>query len=213
MARVIELAPRSPFHDINGFVANIRAAHPGISDKGVDQSIKRALDGYNPRHSGRVVHLFGADIMAATVEDIPAWPYITAGEQQRILDHPMETGERVDDHDGKVSQLELANRLNRESVNRSVLISPRGLQQTYVWRLTTNWIQDVTNDDYNLILSEQGNRRLFRDPEIHGPYVDVRSYANPPVLSRMVTADQRDIDAFMRERTHRPSWSGVDTAT
>ena len=212
MYRRLDLAPKSPFHDIEGFVGRVRAAHTGITDAGVNHVVKRSLDGYNPRHSGRVVHLYGADIMTADLSSIPAWDLITPEEQRRIAEHPMDTGERIDPENVKVSQLELARRLDRRNVNRSVLISPRGLSRSYVWRLSSAWVQEVTDDDYALILSVQGNTRIFRDPDIHGPYTDARSYDAPPTAT-YITKDQGDVDALMRELTRRPQWSGANTGT
>lgn len=210
----LDFAPKSPFHDLDGFIANIKKAHPAVTDHGVERAIKRALDGYNPRHAGRVHHLYGADIMTATVEDIPAWPHITPPEQDRIREHPVDAGERIDpDTDPGIRnllQMELAGRLDRRTVHRSVLISPRGLQCSYVWRQSTGWVQEVTDHDYRLILAVQGHTHLFRDPDIHGPYVDVRSYAGAPVTERHETRSQSDVDALMRDYTRRPTWSGAD---
>jgi hypothetical protein len=213
--RRIEYAPYSPFHDINDVVARIRAKHPGITDMGVNQAIKRMLVGVKPRHKGRIVHLFGADILAADITGIPAWPHISNGERRRLLEHPYDTGERIpNDVEGPVRRMlqeELAGRLNRRAVHRSVLISPPGLQQSYVWRQSTGWVQEVTDDDYTLILSTPANRRMFRDPDIYGPYLAVRSYDAPGEV--IATANSlREIDYISRQLQHRPSWSGTDTA-
>ena len=69
----LEFAPYSPFHDIEATVAKLRASFPGISDDGVNQAVRRMVYGYKARHNGRVIHLFGADIMTADLTTIPAW--------------------------------------------------------------------------------------------------------------------------------------------
>lgn len=206
--RTIELAPLSPFHDIEGTVRKLKAAKPGITQLGINQAVKRMLDRYDPRHPGRHVALFGADIMTAQLDQIPAWPYLPDGQRRRLLDHPIDGGlilpDTLDgDDDPKraiVAQKEAANRLDRVNVNRSVLISPRGLSQTYIWCLRTGWLQEVTDADYDLILGHPGNRRLFRDRDMHGPYLDVRSYEAPGIVTaREVTTNQRDANYMMRQ--------------
>lgn len=213
----IELAPLSPFHDLEGTVRKIRAAKPGITDQGVNQAVKRMLDGYNPRTPGRIVHLFGRDILTEDVTSIPAWPWVGEGEKRRVLQHPVMGGETIpDDLVGitrKMRQEELAGRGSeaRASINRSVLISPPGLQQTYVWRLATGWVQEVTDADYDLILSTPANRRLFRDLDIHGPYVDVRSYEAPRIVTSTTVATTAKEASYLMGQTKRtPNWQGSD---
>src|SRR5690606_23529615 len=129
----IELAPIGPFHDLPATVDKIRNAYPGITDKGVNQAIKRMLAGYNPRTPGRIVHLFGRDILTDDLETIAAWQWVGDGEKRRVQEHPIAGGEMIpDDVTGvlrKMRQEELAGR-GREArayINRSVLISPPGL--------------------------------------------------------------------------------------
>jgi len=204
--RRIELAPRSPFHDLPGFVANVRKANPGITDLGVNQAVKRALDGYNPRHSGRIVHLYGSDIMTAQLDSIPAWPMIGDDEKLRLLEHPVDGGEVIPpEAEGQVRRMlqeELAGKGKdfRRFVNRSVLISPPSLRQTYVWRLSNGWMQEVLDADYDLILSTPFNRRLFRDPDIHGIYQDLRSYDAPGIVtSRTEATSIREMEYLQRQ--------------
>lgn len=213
----IELAPVGPFHNLERTIESIKAAYPGITPLGVDQAIKRMLDGYKPRTPGRIVHLYGADIMTADLETIPAWPWMGDGEKRRILDHPITGGETIpDDLTGalrKMRQEELAGR-GREAralINRSVLISPPGLRQSYVWRLTNGWVQEVQDTDYDLILSTPANRRLFRDPDIHGPYQDVRSYADPGIVrGQHVATSAKEAGYLLGQMKRTPNWQGID---
>lgn len=212
--RRLEFAPRSPFHDIEGTVAKIRQANPGITDMGVNQAVKRMLTGYKSRHKGRIFHLFGADIMTADLTTIAAWPMIGEYERRRVSAHPIDAGARIpDDIEGparRAMQEALVSRHDYHNVNRSSLISPPGLSQTYVWRLANDWMQEVADADYALILSTPANRRLFRDPDIYGPYNVVRSYYNGEAQGRQIARNLRDADYLIRQTQRRPSWQGAD---
>lgn len=227
MIRRIEFSPVSPFHDLEGFKARVRAAHPTITERGLAQLIQlaaggrdpktknRSRNGYNPRHPSRVYHLFGDDVMTADLMQIPAWPWIAPGERVRLLDHPITGGEVISpDAVGTIRRMlqeELANRLDRKSVNRSALISPPGLTRTYVWCLGNGWMQDVEDADYDLILSSPGNRRLFRDPDIFGLYQDVRSFNGPGIVtSRTEARSAKEAEYLMRQTKHQPNWQGAD---
>lgn len=199
----------SPFQDINAFVAKVRKAHPAITDRGVDQIVKRSVGLVDKRISKRTIALFGRDIMTEDVTTLPVWPHLPKSARQRILDHPIEGGERVDSEQAKVSQLELVGRLDRRSVNRSVLISPRGLERTYAWSAAHGWTQEVTDNDYRIIVRDFGLRRLFADPDIVGPFVEVRSY-DAPVKERHVARDMSDVRALRREFSRTPQFRGVD---
>jgi len=216
MYRLLEFAPRSPFHNIDGFVENLKQAKPEIRTQlQVNQAVKKALRGYKARHKDRVVHLFGADIMTEDLEGIPAWPLITPGEKRRLKDHPIVGGSMIpNDVEGPVRRMlqeELAGRLDRKAINRSVLISPPGLQQTCVWRAANGWLQEVNDHDYDLILSTPANRRLFRDPDIHGPFVPVRSYDAPGEV--IATAhNMREAEYLIRQTRRTPQWRGADVS-
>jgi len=191
----------TPWNDIDKFVRTVKRKRPGISDLGVSQMVKRAMAFHDPRTTNRVRALLGRDIMSATPEDLPIWPWLPSSVQERVLEHPYDTGEVVDDQNVKLSRMELFVRLDRRSVNRSVLVSPKGLEQTYVWSDALGWVQDVTKNDYDLILSfENGVSRLFQDPDTVGPYVDRQAYADTQaVKERHVAKDMRDVQALHRE--------------
>lgn len=220
---LIEFAPRSPFHDIEGTVRRIREKFPTITDLGVNQAVARMLDsgqprGYKPRTKGRFVYLFGADIMSADIESIPAWPYMNDAVRERILSHPTEGGITLEEKvagDDDPTQIELiqaglANSQYRAGVNRSVLISPRGLQNTYVWCYENRWLQDVTDADARLILGVRGADQKFRDRTIHGPYEDVRSYEGPNIVRTRIEAPASEADYIMRQLKAAKSWQGTD---
>lgn len=219
----LEFAPRSPFHDIEGTVRRIRERFPSITDMGVNQAVARMLDssqpqGYKPRTNGRFIYLFGADIMSAQLDQIPAWPLMSDAVRERILAHPIDGGITLEDriaNDEDPRQVELiqaglANHQYRAGVNRSVLISPRGLSQTYVWCFENQWIQEATDADAKIILSARGAGQKFRDIAVHGPYQDVRSYEGPDIVKQRIVAPAREAEYVMRQLNAAKSWQGTD---
>lgn len=210
---------RNPWEDIHGFKAYVKAKHPGISDKGINQVVKLAVGEYQPRivhqdgSTARIVMLFGADIMTADLETLPAWPYLAPSAKQRLADHPIVGGATVDPENVQLSRAELANRLERHTVNRSALVSIAGMEQSYVWSADTPvpWTQMVSENDYHLIMGSP-QRRLFRDPDLHGPYVPVRSYDAYQVAERH-TGNKSDLVHYIKETTRQPQWSGADVAS
>jgi hypothetical protein len=199
----------SPFVDIKSFVDKIRKDRPGITDIGVDQLVKRTVMALDPRFKGRFVSLFGADIMSADVEDIPAWNYLPPIQQRRILAHPINGGIMVDSEDPRFSQRELVGANNHAEINRSALISPPGLTQTYCWCHQTNWLQDMPEEDYNRIRAEPALRRLFRDPNVHGLYLAPRSYQNTLVRERHIARDASDIKVLKKQYSRSHAVQGV----
>jgi hypothetical protein len=230
----LEFAPKSPFQNIHGTAANLRANHPGISDHGVNQAVKRMLmgsrltrldnnttqqvhPGYKPRTKWRVVHLFGADIMTADLTQIPAWNWIAPGEKGRLVMHPITSGVTIPDDltgkDRRDAQEILAKQYPPSGINRSVLIGLPGLQQTYVWRIENGWMQEVTDHDYDLITSTPSNLQMFSNPDINGEYVPARSYAAPGQVigtTKKGGNPKQDIDYLMRHMSSTPHWQGVD---
>jgi hypothetical protein len=217
--RTLELAPASPFENIEATVASLKSRFPGITDEGINQAVKMQLDkGYKPRHKKRVVTFFGADIMSASIDEIGAWNLLPPAQQRRVLSHPIEGGLTIGPDDSPTKRIELANRLDASNVNRSVLISPNGLSQTYVWRNEggtwhglVGWFQEVTDADYDLIMKWPNNRRLLRDPEIHGLYQDVRSY-NVPGEVVFEARNMKDVEYMIRQTANlnKPQWQGTD---
>lgn len=177
--------------------------------------------GYKPRTKGRIVYLFGADIMSANIEDIAAWPMLSEQVRERILSHPITGGITLEDRlmgDDDPQQVDLiqaglSNAQYRAGVNRSVLISPRKLQNTYVWRHETQWIQEVTEADGETILGIRGADQRFRDVAVHGPYEDVRSYEGANIVTNRIEAPISDTDYILRQLKAAKSWQGTDLPT
>lgn len=210
MPRLSYHGGKNPFVDIHAFTAHAKATYPGITQDGINHLVKLSLDNLRERQRNRVYTLFGADIMCEHPEDLAIWPHLPRSHKERVLAHPLVGGTRVEEYeDHRVAQMELALRLDRRAVNRSVLISPRGLEYTYVWRQSLSWEQEVSQKDYDLLMSVAPVRRLLKDPEIVGPYQPVRSY-EAPVIERHVARDGGDVQALQRQYRRVPTFTGAD---
>jgi len=128
------------FENLASFVAMVKTRYPSITPEGINQIVARNVANREARSPARMVQLLGGDIMTADLATIPAWPFLGPQTQRDIASYPHATGERVDELDAK-SQVRLVTGLVKEKINRSALISPRGLQQTYVWSDATQWTQ------------------------------------------------------------------------
>jgi len=211
MGRVVEFCGGiNPWDNIHAFVAWARKKYPGISDRGINQLTMKTVMAYQAR-TNRVRTIFGRDILTADLEQIPAWPYLPAGEKARLLSHPYSGGTKLDAGSVAVAREEQAGKLDRSAVNREALVTP-GLEQTYVFSAETPipWTQEVTDNDYHVILGN-ADRRFFRDPDLHGPYIPTRAYDAYPAIERH-SGDKADLKHFVDEHTRKPQFSGVDVA-
>lgn len=199
---------RNPFENISSFVAMVKARYPAITKDGIDQLVARQVAYRKPRSPARIIQLLGADILSADLTGIPAWPYLGEQTKRDIARYPADTGERVDELDAK-SQVRLVTGLVKEKINRAALISPRGLQQTYVWSETTAWTQEVTDADYDLILQQKALAAVLRDPERVGPYIDIRPY-DVPVEHVYAFNDMQEAKRFHDDLKRHPQFAGVD---
>ncbi len=199
---------RNPFENIASFVAMVKTRYPAITTEGIDQIVARQVAYRAPRSPARIVQLLGADILSADLTTIPAWPYLGEQTKRDIERYPAETGERVDELDA-ASQVRLVTGLVKEKINRSALISPRGLQQTYVWSQATAWTQEVTDADYDLILKQQPLAAVLRDPDLTGPYVEIRPY-DVPVANTYAFNDMQEAQRFHDDLKRHPQFAGVD---
>lgn len=207
MPRLEYVGGHNPFHDINAYKQRIKKAYPGISDVGINQAIKKSLDSLKVRRRGYTRTFFGRDIMTEDPAVIPAWAFLPPSHRKRIREHPLHGGSLVNPDDPKYKQVELASAYNRASVNRSVLISPKGLENTYVWCQQNNWTQELTQEDYDLLMQFRNIRWLFQDPDVHGLYKPVRSY-EAPVLEKHVARDMGDVKALMRQYERKEMFPG-----
>lgn len=197
------------FENLASFVAMVKARYPSITPEGINQIVARNVASREARSPSRMVQLLGADIMTADLTTIPAWPFLGPQTQRDIASYPHDTGERVDELDAK-SQVRLVTGLVKEKINRSALISPRGLQQTYVWSDATQWTQEVTDADYDLILRQRSLAAVLRDPErAGGVYVEIRPY-DVPVTTVHPFNDMMEASRFHDDMTSSPHFAGID---
>lgn len=191
---------------IGFFAEQIRKRQPGITDRGVNEVVMRMVAQYDPRTKNRSVALLGDDIMTADPASLPVWDLLAPKIQRRILAHPFDTGERIDPLAERAIEMERMETLPRHAVNRSFLIWPP-LKQTYCWRKNspTPWTQEVRDDDYIVIMNDPIHRRNFQDPDLKGPYQDVRAYDYANLAKeRHIAHDMADVEALKRQysRTH-----------
>ncbi len=209
MPRTLEYHGRKhAFENLPSFVAMVKARYPAITPEGINQIVARNVANREARSPSRMIQLLGADIMTADLTTIPAWPFLGPQTRRDIATYPHATGERVDELDAK-SQIRLVTGLVKEKINRSALISPRGLQQTYVWSQATAWTQEVTDADYDLILKQRSLARVLRDPERVDPYVEIRPY-DVPVTAVHEFDDMMEASRFHDDMQRHPHFAGVD---
>lgn len=203
----------NPFLNLPSFYVHCKRKYPNLSDVEFARLVKIACGSRRQRIPGMTVTLFGRDIMTDDLESIPAWPYLLPGDKRRIQQHPNVGGEQASHEKGKIAKLELLGKMNRGAVNRSVLISPDGLEHTYVWSKRTGWEQDVTQHDWELIqTSSPTTAARFHDVSTLGPYVDVRTYGNAHVIERHEATTTKEAAAIMRSQRRTPQWSGHSTS-
>ncbi len=204
----------NPWTDIEKFIAKLRKAKVGISDLGIQQMVKRATGLHDPLTSNRVIILLGADIMSENVQLEPWWPDLPFSQANRLLSHPISGGAMVDNEDAKASQLSLLSRQDYGSINRSALVSPRGLTRTYIFMHRDGFIQDVEDRDADLILSFPTTKRLFQDVGLVGVYEEVSSYQHIQVRETHHAGNLDDAKALAREFRPTKKFGGVtlDTA-
>lgn len=196
------------FENLASFVAMVKARYPSITPEGINQIVARNVANREARSPARMVQLLGADIMTSDLTTIPAWPFLGPQTQRDIATYPHDTGERVDELDAR-SQVRLVTGLVREKINRSALISPRGLQQTYVWSDATHWTQEVTDADYDLIMRQRSLAAVLREPDLVGPYVEIRPY-DVPVTAVHAFDDMMEASRFHDDMQRHPQFAGVD---
>lgn len=171
----------SPRRDMNAYYDELRAKYPSLSERGLHEVTKAELERTPPRYSKYVLHLFGQDIATNDPTTLPVWPWMTDYERGRVLSIPI--------------------------ADRPRLVDPAGLSRTYVWRKDTDWVQDVTDADVEVIrLSEA--RTWFRNVEKHGRWTPERAY-DFPVLETHPMRDWSDVESFERDRERKPAWNGI----
>lgn len=197
-----------PDRDRAGFVAALKARRPGITDYEIRYAHKEAVARFDQMHKKRQITLFGRDILTNDPTTIRSWELLPPSQQRRIMDHPIDRGDMVDPEDPKFSQLELARRLNRNSVHRSALISPEGLEETYCWRYQNDFQQDVTEHDFLLIRSFPAFKGMFQRIDTRGPVQKIQSYDMVP-KERHVARDASDVQALLKEYERKNLHKGV----
>jgi hypothetical protein len=202
----------NPFLDIHGFVEAIRRRNPGITDAGVNYLVKHAVETREPRVPKRTVVLLGADILTADLTSLPAHRWLPDNVISMIEMYPPDTGELIEELDASAQKIVLRGK-DPGRVNRLSIVSITGLMASYVWCEANEWLQWVSEHDYDLILAH--GRKRFRDPDVHGPHREVRSYEAPAVERQVFTVkdvQEGEPDRFLNERTIKNYVSGAELA-
>lgn len=201
---------KNPFQDIDSFVEHVRKMRPGISDHGVNVAVKRQLARMIQRQDQLVFYLMGEDILSDHPEGLRAWPYLLPRDQARLMEHPVDRGDRLPPGASKAQRLGMIARPDRRNVHRSALISIPSLANTYVWSKATDWQQDVTGSDREIIMAQPGSARFFIDVDRDGRFVPVRSYSNLVATETFTARDAGDYAALLRQHRRAPHWQGAD---
>jgi len=182
--RTLEYVGRKNPHDnLSEYLRRLTKFAPQIRTKEQrDRLIMRATVNRAQRFKGRVVVLFGRDILSEDLHSIERWKRIPVNIRQRIASMPIAERERV--------------------------ISIPGLEHTYVWEWASNWQAEVTEDDYTLIMSQRDC--LFRDPNRFGLYVPKRAYGHIPVAERITTNSLAEGKRILAERRPKNYVQGFD---
>jgi hypothetical protein len=162
------------------FLAELRAKYPTLTERGLHEVAGREFARKKPRNPAMVVHLFGEDITADDLETIAAWPIIDPKEKRVLL---------------RLSPAERAGK-----------VDPQGLGQTYVWRESNGWTQEVTDADA-AVLRRSTARTWFRDIDAHGPFVVARAW-DFPVAERQAVPNLHEAQKFLADVTRKPQWTG-----
>jgi hypothetical protein len=185
--RTLEYVGRpNPHEDMTGFLRRLKRFAPQIRTKAQrDQIVMRATVNRAQRFRGRMIVLFGRDIVSGDLGSIPAWHRIPASVTSNIA------------------------RMTAEQRLQS--ISLPGLEETYLWEWGNNWLQDVSEADYGLITSQPGC--LFRDPDVSGLYVPKRAYNDYRFTERLHATSLAEGERILAERRPKHYVHGADFRT
>jgi hypothetical protein len=202
-----------PDRDLQKFRDACIKKFPNATEIDLGVLYRRAILQHDTPWRDRIVCLLGEDIMTADVEAHHLWPYMGRMTQRRILAYPFDsgsviTGDSVSERAS--SRMSLLQHGLAATVNRSVLISPKGMKESYVFSRRTQWTQEVREDDWGLICQHPNFRKRFQVFETAGPLVVYQAYRGH-VRERHEARTNDDIRHLLNEQTSRPHFKGVDT--
>lgn len=170
----------NPHENIQAFTERVLKKFPGIktpkqlADYVYNATVHRDAP-YKIGNANKVFVLFGADILSNEPLSNPAWQYMPPGIARDVLNEALEQ------------------RLARCAIP--------GLSQTYLFSWHTNWIQQMPEGDYDLIMASPVRAR-FKDPELVGLHQEVRAY-DAPVKERISVDNADDARRVLDERKPR----------
>ncbi len=182
--------------NLDTVMARLRATYPNVSETGIVAMAQTQVVPIPPRLPQFVQCFFGRDILAEDPTQIEAWPFLTPDLRERILNTAAYLG---------------------EGATRETLLNVP-LSKTYVWSVKTDWVQDVTAADADLLRrveipesqiakGETPPRYWFRDIDQHGPFVPRRAF-DLPVVSRETFTDPGEAKRYERDQRRKRQWAG-----
>lgn len=187
----------------------MKAARPGITDAQIMALVHRENARKRWRHKKWVFQMFGADILSEDLQSMDAWPYLPERWKRDLPKFPVTGGEIIRHTDDDAVNLQFAIRTKgMERVNRRSLLVPDGLSKTYVWSITNQWIQEVTEEDAAILRAHPTLKMMFRNPNFASGPLQVQDYRRQSTGERYQFESLDDAQAFERSMSSRPQWNG-----
>jgi hypothetical protein len=200
-----------PDKDLEKFRAACLRRFPAASEIEIGHLYRRSVLSHDTPHKGRIVALFGQDIMTEDLEAHPLWPLFGLMNQNRLKSFPHDRGATIEGEsisERAASRMTLLQHGMSGQVNRSVLVSPSGLKESYVFSKRTQWSQEVREDDWNLICQHPGIRKKFQVFEDVGGLVIYRAYSSFRPSERIAVNNTDDMKALIRDKTPKTLFKG-----
>lgn len=204
---------KSPFHDIHAFKAKATQRIPGITDQGVSQLARQAIEIIRPRHKKYVVAMWGRDIMTEDLEGLWFWGMLTRDQQMLVKSYPLVGGQTLNASDSLERKKALLSSGRHDNINRSVIVTSHDgflMQRTVVFCQQTDWKQEISDNDAAILLSYRQVRHLLVREDRFTGYNPVTSYSHIPVKDREERATMKDMDYLIRQFRRSNAHSGVD---
>jgi hypothetical protein len=203
-----------PDRDIEKFRAACLKRFPNATDIDLGVLYRQAILQYDTPWKDRIVCLLGQDIMTEDIERHHLWPYMGRQTQNRIKAHPhvggaIISGDSVSER--AASRMALLKHGMAGQVNRSVMVSPSGMQESYVFSRRTQWTQDIREDDWHLICQHPEFRKRMHVFEERGPLVVYQAYSSGHVAERNYAKTNDDVRHMVKEMSRSTHFLGADS--
>ena len=202
-----------PDRDIERFRAACLKRFPNATEVDLGVLYRKAILEYDTPWKDRIVCLLGQDIMTEKLEAHHLWPYMGRQTQNRIKAHPVNGGAIImgdSVSERASSRMALLKHGMAGQVNRSVMVSPSGMKESYVFSRRTQWTQEIREDDWNLICQHPEFRKRMHVFEERGPLVVYQAYSQGSPVNREFLKTTDDVRQMVKEISRSPHFLGVD---